>query len=304
MINKIVADTLPYMPKKFVWLFSKRYVAGEKIEDSIAISKMLNAQKMVVTVDLLGEFIHSIEQAEANKIEYLKIIERFSDENIKGNFSIKPTSFGLLIDKEKCYSFVKDVVACAAKRYNFVRIDMEDSKCTSLEIELFKRLLEEYPGNVGLVLQAYMKRTRNDIFDLIDFTLQKGLPLNIRLCKGIYIESDAIAYRDFHQVRHHFLKNLELMLRNNVYVGIATHDSFLVNESFELIREYKKEPGSYEFQMLYGVTPGLRGSIVEKGHTMRIYVPFGRDWLGYCSRRIKENPKMVSDIVKALFIRG
>jgi proline dehydrogenase len=304
MFNKIVADTLPYMPKKIVWIFSKRYVAGEKIEDGIAKSKMLNSQNMEVTVDLLGEFIHTLEEAETNKNDYLNIIERFTEDNVKGSFSVKPTSFGLLIDKEKCYRLIREVVESAAKRNKFVRIDMEDSQCTSSEIELFKRLLAEFPNHVGLVLQAYLRRTRNDIIDLTAYSKQNGLPLNIRLCKGIYIEPEEIAYHDFHHVRHHFLKDLELLLQNNAYVGIATHDPFLVNESYELITEYNKSPESYEFQMLYGVTPNLRDSIIQKGHIMRIYVPFGVDWFGYCSRRIKENPKMVSDIIKALFIRG
>ena len=208
MFNKIVADTLPFMPKKLVWIFSKRYVAGEKIEDGIAKSKMLNSQNMEVTVDLLGEFIHTLEEAEINKNEYLGIIERFTEDHVKGSFSVKPTSFGLLIDKEKCYRFIREVVKSAAKRNKFVRIDMEDSQCTSSEIELFKRLLAEFPNHVGLVLQAYLRRTRNDIIDLTAYSKENGLPLNIRLCKGIYIEDEEIAYRDFHQVRHHFLKDL------------------------------------------------------------------------------------------------
>nr|HPR61478.1 proline dehydrogenase family protein [Prolixibacteraceae bacterium] len=129
-------------------------------------------------------------------------------------------------------------------------------------------------------------------------------PLNFRLCKGIYIEPANIAFKDYHEVRHHFLTNLELMLKNGVYVGIATHDSFLVREAIALIEKHNVPKNKYEFQMLYGVTPGLRDSIVSQGHNMRIYVPFGKDWFGYCSRRLKENPKMVTDIMKALFIRG
>jgi proline dehydrogenase len=129
-------------------------------------------------------------------------------------------------------------------------------------------------------------------------------PLNFRLCKGIYIEPANIAFKDYHEVRHHFLTDLELMLKNGIYVGIATHDSFLVREAIALIEKHKVPKNKYEFQMLYGVTPGLRDSIVSQGHNMRIYVPFGKDWFGYCSRRLKENPKMVTDIMKALFIRG
>ncbi|MFA9389291.1 MAG: proline dehydrogenase family protein [Prolixibacteraceae bacterium] len=304
MLNKIVANTLPHLPKKFVWLFSKRYVAGETMDESIAISKQLNANGILVTVDLLGEFIHTIEEAEQNKREYLKIVRRFTEEKVQGNFSIKPTSFGLLIDEEKCYDFVREVIVEAAKSNNFVRIDMEDSSCTTTEIVMFARLKNEFPSHVGLVFQAYLKRTYSDIEKLIQTVHQPGAPLNIRLCKGIYVEPAEIAHKDFHEVRHHYLKDLELMLKNGVYVGIATHDQFLVNEAFELIKKYKVSKDKYEFQMLYGVTPGLRDSIVAAGHKMRIYVPYGKDWFGYCSRRIKENPKMVTDIVKAVFVKG
>ena len=304
MLNKLVAGTLPYVPKKFVWLFSKRYVAGEKIEDAIAISKMLNEGNMLVTVDLLGEFIHTLAEAEHNKNSYLQIVRQFTQENINGNFSIKPTSFGLLIDREKSYQLIREVVVEAAKSNSFVRIDMEDSQCTSVEIDLYLRLKEEFPLNVGLVLQSYMKRTYADIEYMIKRSHTDEAPLNFRLCKGIYVEPASIAYKNYHEVRHHYLKNLELMFQNNIYAGIATHDSFLVREAIGLILKYQVPSDQYEFQMLYGVTPGLRDSIVANGHTMRIYVPFGREWFGYCSRRLKENPKMVSDIMKAIFVRG
>jgi len=304
MLNKIVANTLPHLPKKLVWFFSKRYVAGETIDENIAISKQLNEKGIFVTVDLLGEFIHSIEEAEHNKNVYLKIVDRFTRENIKGNFSVKPSSFGLLIDAEKCYQYLREVLLAASKSKSFVRIDMEDSSCTSLEIDLFVRLKKEFPLNVGIVLQAYLKRTIADIEYLIQNLHVPDAPLNIRLCKGIYVEPPEIAYTDFHQVRHYYLKALELMFDKGVYVGIATHDQFLVIESFNLINKYKMTKSSYEFQMLYGVTPGLRDSIVVDGHKMRIYVPFGKEWFGYCSRRLKENPKMVTDIIKAVFFRG
>lgn len=304
MLNKIVANSLPYFPKKFVWLFSKRYVAGETMDESISISKDLNEHGIYITVDLLGEFIQSLEEAEQNKNAYLNIVKRYTDEKIEGNFSIKPTSFGLLIDAEKCYENIREVVVEVAKHNNFVRIDMEDSSCTDREMDLFIRLKKEFPTNVGLVLQAYMRRTYSDIERLIAEVHTPEAPLNIRLCKGIYVEPEKIAFTDFHQVRHHYLKDLELMLTKGVYVGIATHDQFLVKEAYELIDKYKVAKDKYEFQMLYGVTPGLRDSVVALGHKMRIYVPFGKEWFGYCSRRIKENPKMVTDIIKAVFVKG
>lgn len=304
MLNKLVAGTLPYVPKKVVWVFSKRYVAGESINDALAISKQINEKGMLVTVDLLGEFIKTLDEAQQNKNDYLQIIKRFTRENIKGNFSIKPTSFGLLIDEETCYQFVREVVIEAAKSGSFVRIDMEDSQCTTIEIDLYLRLKEEFPQQVGLVLQAYLKRTYSDIEYMFKKSHSTQAPLNFRLCKGIYVEPASIAYKDYHEVRNHYLKSLELMFQNGIYAGIATHDSFLVREAYELISKYKVPADKYEFQMLYGVTPGLRDSVVAEGHKMRIYVPYGKQWFGYCSRRLKENPKMVSDIMKAIFIRG
>ena len=144
MINKMIAGMLPYFPKNFVWIFSKKYIAGKKIEDAIRVSRELNFGKIKVTVDLLGEFIKNLDEAEANKKEYLGIIERFQKENIDGNYSLKPTSFGLLIDKEICHKNIREIVAKAASYNNFVRIDMEDSQCVDLEIELFRKLKAEF----------------------------------------------------------------------------------------------------------------------------------------------------------------
>jgi len=294
---------LPYMPKSFVWIFSKRYIAGKKIEDAIKVSKDLNSQGIKVTVDLLGEFITRLDEAEKNKVEYLDIIETFVKQKIEGNFSLKPTMFGLLIDKDVCYDNIREIVAKAASYKNFVRIDMEDSQCVDLEIDLYRKLKAEFPENVGLVVQAYLKRTLNDIENLMDIHSAK-VPLNYRLCKGIYVESPEIAYKKYHEINQHFLEDLEFMFKNGVYPGIATHDKPLVDGAYKLIEKYRVPKNMYEFQMLYGVTPELRKSIVEKGHVMRVYVPFGEQWFAYSTRRLKENPKMAMLIIKALFFRG
>lgn len=304
MLNKIIANSIPYLPKRFIWLFSKRYVAGESLEENLQISKELNTHGMLVTVDILGEFINSIKEAEQNKNAYLSVVRKYHQEKILGSFSIKPSSFGLLIDQDKCYELIREVVREAAMYDRFVRIDMEDSSCTDMEIELFLRLRAEFPNHVGLVLQAYLRRTPQDLNYLIKVAHSTQSPLNIRLCKGIYIESEKIAYTDFHEIRSQFLGLLNTMLKRGVYVGIATHDQFIVNEAFSLIDQYQVSSNKYEFQMLYGVAPALRDKIVGMGHKMRIYVPFGKQWFAYCSRRIKENPRMVSDIVKAVFVRG
>jgi len=302
MINKMIAGILPYMPKKLVWIFSKKYIAGVKIEDAIRVSKELNAQGIKVTIDLLGEFITSLGQAEENRIAYLAIIDRIQSEKIDGNYSLKPTMFGLLLDKEVCYRNIRQIVEKAAGYNSFIRVDMEDSQCTDIEIELFRKLKKEFPKHVGLVFQAYMRRTLDDLKNLMDIHSAE-IPLNYRLCKGIYVEPEAIAYKKYQEINEHFLEDLDFIFQKGVYPGIATHDKPIVEGAYRLIEKFKVPKNMYEFQMLYGVSPELRKSIVEKGHAMRVYVPFGKEWFGYSTRRLKENPKIATHIIKALFIR-
>jgi len=194
--NRIIAAILPFMPKGLVWVFSKKYIAGKTIDNAIRISKELNSQGAMVTIDLLGEFITRLDEAKQNKDEYLGIIENVQKQDINGNYSLKPTMFGLLIDEEACYKNIREIVKKAASFNNFVRIDMEDSQCVDMEIKLFRRLKAEFPQNVGLVLQAYLKRTHQDIENMLDLNT-KEVPVNYRLCKGIYVEPEKIAYKKY-----------------------------------------------------------------------------------------------------------
>ncbi len=301
--NNMVASLIPLMPKNFVWLFSKRYIAGKTVEDAIRVSRELNEQGIMVTIDILGEFITSLDEAEQNKKQYLEVIDIVEENKINGNYSLKPTMFGLLLDEEICYKHIREIVQKAASYNNFIRIDMEDSKCTDKEIKLFRRLRSEFPENVGLVFQAYLKRTLNDIKSLEDLH-SKEKPLNFRLCKGIYVEPAEIAYKKPHEINEHYLEDLDYMFSKGMYPGIATHDKKLIEGAYQLIDKYKVDKNNYEFQMLYGVTPELRKSIVDAGHRMRVYVPFGEQWFAYSTRRLKENPNMVWLIIKALFVRG
>lgn len=303
MFNRFIAAILPWFPKKFIWLFSKSYISGETVDDAIRASKELKKDNIDITLDVLGEFITTLDEAEENKKEYLNLIDVTYKSGIEGNFSVKPTFFGLLIDEEICYKHIREIVAKASAYNNFIRIDMEDSSCTDMEIELFRRLQKEFPGNVGLVVQAYLKRTLDDVVGLSDLNSEKH-PLNFRLCKGIYIEPAEIAYKKYEEINKHFLEDLEYMLQNKIYAGIATHDKPLVEGAYKLIKKYDVPKSMYEFQMLYGVTPNLRESIVKDGHRMRVYVPFGTKWFGYSTRRLKENPKMASHIIKAIFYKG
>jgi proline dehydrogenase len=303
MFNKFIAAILPYFPKRLIWIFSKSYISGETIEDAMRVSKDLNNKNIKVTLDILGEFIKSLDEAESNKKEYLNLIDVTYKNGIDGNFSLKPTSFGLLIDKTVCYNHIREIVAKAAFYKGFIRIDMEDSPCTDDEIELFRKLKSEFHANVGLVVQAYLRRTLKDISGMLDLNSSE-IPLSYRLCKGIYIEPVEIAYKKYEEINQHYLEDLEFMFKNRIHVGIATHDKPLVTGAYKLIEKYNVPKNMYEFQMLYGVTPKLRESIVYEGHTMRVYVPFGKQWFGYSTRRLKENPKIASHIMKAIFYKG
>ncbi|HEX7493568.1 MAG TPA: proline dehydrogenase family protein [Bacteroidales bacterium] len=303
MFNRFIAAILPYFPKKFIWIFSRSYISGETLDDAMRVSKDLNSKNIKVTLDVLGEFIKTLDEAEANKNEYLNLIDISYKNHIDGNFSIKPTSFGLLLDKEKCFHYIKEIVAKAATYNGFIRIDMEDSPCTDDEIALFRRLKAEYPSNVGLVIQAYLRRTFKDLEQMLDLNSHE-IPVSYRLCKGIYVEPEAIAFKKYEEINNHYLEDLEFIFRNKIHVGIATHDKPLIEGAYDLIKKYNVPKHMYEFQMLYGVTPRLRESIVNEGHTMRVYVPFGKKWFGYSTRRLKENPKMASHIIKAVFYKG
>jgi proline dehydrogenase len=303
MFNKAIASLLPLMPSRLVWIFSKRYIAGEKLENAVSVIKEFNANGYRASIDLLGEHFALTEQINSCKNEYLKIIEEVANDKLEATISLKPTMFGLLSDSNRCYLSIQEIVKKAASRNCFIRIDMEDSKCTDLEIDIFKKLLIKFPDNVGLVLQSYLKRTLDDLKMLHSFN-NKRLPLNIRLCKGIYIESEKIAYKKHDEINNQFLKDLEYMFQNEFYCAIATHDKELTEGSLQLINKYNVPKSLYEFQMLYGVTPELRTSIANAGHPMRIYVPYGKNWFNYCTRRLKENPRIMSHLIKALFYKG
>lgn len=294
---------LPYIPQRIVWIFSKRYISGQDITEALTESRKLNQNGIMVTVDLLGEYIKDLREADDYKIQYIDLIHRFTQEKIDGNFSVKPSMFGLLLDQEACYDNIREIVAAADQCDSFIKIDMEDSTCTSIELEIFRRLKTEFPNRVGIVVQAYMRRTLDDIKNLMDLHTPES-PLNFRLCKGIYIEDEKIAFKKYQEIRDHYLEDLRFMLQNGIYACIATHDKYLIEKAFDLIKELKIPKDQYEFQMLYGVTPKLRASIVRQGHRMRVYVPYGKQWFNYSTRRLKENPNMVWDILKSLVIRN
>lgn len=294
VFNIMIVSFVKLMPKKLVYVFAKKYIAGERLEDAVNTVRELNERGICATMDVLGESVNSKEEALRAKNECVKVLDAIESNNLDSNLSIKPSQLGLLIDEDFCCEQIKEVVELAAKYKNIIRIDMEDSSVTDRIIDLFIKLKKDQ-DNVGIVLQSYLKRTIDDVNKL----MMDGS--NFRICKGIYVEPEEIAFKDKELVREKFLEAVKLLLTNGNYVGIATHDDPLVNGAYEMIKNKSIDKDKYEFQMLYGVKEGLRDRISADGHKIRIYVPYGEHWYAYSIRRLQENPRLAWYITKSLF---
>ncbi len=287
------------MPRSFVRRISDRYIAGTTIADAVRVVRELNADGKMATVDVLGEEATSRRETLDIVRAYHDVFEAIERERLDSNVSIKLTALGLDLAYELCRANLFKVVRHAAESGNFVRIDMEDSSTTSDTLELYRELRAEGLDNVGIVLQAYLRRTIRDIHALAP------LQPNVRLCKGIYVEPPLIAYPDHDQVQQNFVHCLHELLQVGSYVAIATHDEFLIEEGKRLVAERGLAREEYEFQMLLGVREIAAGKLVRDGHRLRIYVPYGEHWYRYSLRRLQENPKMAgyvaSDTMNRLF---
>ena len=297
VLNKLVVTALPAIPRSVVRRFANRYIAGETLGDAVRCVRQLTSEGVCATLDVLGEDITRKEDAVASANQSVQVLHTIAREKLDSNLSIKLTSFGLKMGLDFCTANVREILKVAATYGTFVRFDMENSSCTSDTIVIFKRLQQEFM-NIGIVLQAYMRRSEDDVNMLLKTNT------NFRLCKGIYREPPHIAFEGRGEVQQNYLKLLELMLKNGSYVGIATHDSVLVEGALKLIGAMGLEKNQYEFQMLLGVRPELRRRLVREGHKVRLYVPFGQHWYGYSTRRFKENPEIAGYVFKALFTRN
>lgn len=286
IFNYLVSKTIMHVPGPIVGFFAKGYIAGEQLKDAVKVGQKLNEQGMMLTVDILGEFIKTKSEAEFFKQQCLEILETIHREKLDGNLSLKPTQMGMLLDEDFAFANIREIVVKAAELDNFVRIDMEDIECTDKTIEYYRRLRDEFPKNVGIVVQAYLRRTPQDIEDLSD------KPMHYRLCKGIYNEPRTAAWKNMETINRSFVACLDKMFQHGAYVGIATHDEKLVFEALQLIDKYGLKKDQYEFQMLLGVDPELRQILVDAGHRLRVYLPYGESWMPYSRRRLKENPNI------------
>jgi proline dehydrogenase len=251
----------------------------------------------MATIDVLGEDITTKEEALSALSEAKMVLDVIKSNDLDANISVKLSQLGLIIDKEFCLKNMIELMEYAKKLNNFIRIDMEDSTTTDDTIELYRKIRSNY-NNVGLVLQAYLKRTYSDAEKIIEYGP------HFRLCKGIYVEDASIAIKDHDGINENYLKILRMMLSKKAYVGIATHDDYLIKSAKAIIDEMKLNLNEYEFQMLLGVKPETRNRIAAEGYRIRVYVPFGIHWYKYSIRRLKENPKMTGYIIKSLFFKG
>lgn len=294
LFNQLVSRTIMHVPGPIVGHFAKGYIAGEKLADAVRVTRELNREGAMATIDILGEFITTLDEAAGFRDGCLEVLDTIDREGLDANLSLKPTQMGLQLDQDQAFTNIRQIIARAAELNNFVRIDMEDVPCTDATLDFYRRLREEFPNHVGVVLQSYLRRTPADIDSLAD------APMNFRLCKGIYNESRRAAWKDMAIINDSFTYCLEKMFRHKAYVGIATHDSKLVFHAERLVREYGLNREQYEFQMLLGVDPELRSIILEQGHRLRVYVPFGDSWMPYSRRRLKENPTIAKHALRQM----
>ena len=297
LFDRLVVGTLPFIPKTVVRRFARRYVAGETLDDAVRTVRELSAEGAMATIDVLGESVTRREQTEQTRDEYLRVLDTIVANRLEANVSIKPTAVGLSIDPHLARENCRAICRKASESGTFVRIDMEDSPYTEKTLQLVLELKEEYP-NVGVVVQAYMRRTLADMDRLV------AAKMNVRICKGIYVEPREVAFKDRQVVIENFAAIVDKHLSAGCYAGIATHDEACVQKALATIDRLNLKPDQYEFQMLLGVDPLLRRTILKAGHRLRVYVPFGRDWYAYSLRRLKENPSIARHTVRMILGMG
>src|SRR2546425_7092519 len=284
VLDRVIAHTLPFVPKPLVRKVANRYIAGETLDEALRVTAALNRNGVRATLDILGEDVHNLGQAQRGVHENLQLLEEIHRRKLDANLSIKLTQLGLKADPNACLEFTARVVRRAEELGNFVRIDMEDSSCTTDTLQIYRTLRKTHQ-NVGVVIQAYLRRTLNDVSSLED------LRPNYRLCKGVYVEPPEIAFQDMAEINRNYIRILEKLLRGGSYVGIATHDELIVREALRLIRELRLPPTAYEFQMLLGVGEQMRDVHRNGGHHLRAHLPVSADCDVDSLRRVGQHPR-------------
>ena len=296
LFNHFIIKILPFLPLSVIRVIAGRYVAGEHAEDVLNVVKTLNQQGFSATVDILGEHTNNVNTARDITREYMAILSSIYDQSLNCNISIKPSHLGMDVSTECIKENMTHLIETARQNSQFIRIDMEDSSLTDDTIQLYTKCKEQYE-KIGTVLQAYLFRSANDLSEL-----KNKNRFNVRICKGIYRESSDISIQSRHDINNNFLKLLRFAFENNIYVCIATHDQFLIKESYKLIKDLKIPNDRFEFQVLFGVpVSGWLKKHLKHGYKVRVYVPFGRDWYDYSIRRMKENPNIIGYVLRNIF---
>jgi proline dehydrogenase len=277
---------------------TERFVAGEDIATAVGAIRELNARGCTATFDHLNEGVTSAAETEGEVREYKRVLAAIDESGIKSNVSIKLTQFGLAFDPELAYRNARAIVEEAARRGNFVRVDMEDSHVTQVTLDIFRRLRSEFDLNtVGIVLQSYLRRTEGDVRDVL------ATPARVRLCKGAYNEPPEVAFPDKKDVDENYVRCMKLLLQSGVYHGIATHDENMIRATKEFAAREGIGRERFEFQMLYGVRRDLQEGLAREGYNVRVYVPYGKTWYPYFMRRLAERPANVWFVMKN-FLKG
>jgi len=290
-VDRALALSVPVVPRTIVRRLSGRYIAGDALDDAVAVVRDLNSEGCAATVDVLGEDATDEPDIAEKMRGYKRVVDALKEHGLDAGVSARPTNLGLALSKNVFRANLEEILAYAAERNRFVEVAMEASAYTSATLELVLEMHEKYE-NTGAVIQAYLRRSLDDVQNIVE------AGFSVRLCKGIYDEPRAIAYKDFDTVRQNYIFLLEELLKSGVYVGIATHDEYLIWHALRLIHQLEVPKHRYEFQMLLGVDEQLRSILVNAGHKLRVYVPFGEDWYEYSTRRLKENPKIAGYVAK------
>jgi len=294
LLNNTVVSAIQLLPKSIVKRFALRYIAGEKMEDAVKLVSNLNSRRMLATIDVLGENVTTLAEASESTRAAVNVLHTINSNKLGANLSIKLTQFGLNIDKHACYENIRSIIDLARSYRNFVRIDMEDSSTTSSTLEMYERLRGAGYDNIGVVIQAYMRRSAQDVKRLV------GMKASVRLCKGIYIEPEEIAFKRRDEIRNNYVELLNMLMEGGCRVGVATHDDVLIDAAYKAAERHGLGRSDFEFQMLYGVRSDLRDKIVARGNLLRVYVPFGEHWYPYSIRRFKENPQVAGYVFKSV----
>lgn len=294
LFDRALVSTMPFVPKPIVRTFSRRYVAGEKLPELIETLSELQSNGMSVTTSVLGEHVKNRDEAQGAVGDFVEVIEETARRGLDSNVSVKLTQIGLQIDRDFCEENLRKILDAARPHDDFVRIDMEDSSCTDDTLEIFRRVRRDYE-KVGVVIQAYLRRSYQDVIQLSESAV------NVRVCKGIYVEPREIAYKDPEIIRRNYMHLVTTLLSRGCYVGIATHDERLVWEGLRAVENLGVGQDRFEFQMLLGVDEQMRSILVKAGYRVRVYVPFGPKWYEYSMRRLKENPRIARYALQGIF---